>query len=91
MRVCDMILIYHHPPRLSRQICRTHLNRRLFTQTTIAMGISNYASPDGEFRRKDSSFRNWISSSGPFPPEKDRYHLFVSWACPWGTVPERQL
>ena len=42
-------------------------------------------SQDGEFRRKPSSFRNWISSEAGarFPPEAGRYHLFVSYACPW--------
>jgi glutathionyl-hydroquinone reductase len=48
------------------------------------MGISNYASADGQFRRKPSSFRNHIQVGGQYPPERDRYHLYVSWACPWG-------
>lgn len=51
------------------------------------MGISNYAEKDGEFRRKDSAFRNHIEVGGKYPPEKGRYHLYVSWACPWGTPP----
>ncbi len=46
---------------------------------------------DGEFRRQDSRFRNWLSkdgSAGPtgeggFTAEKGRYHLYVSLACPW--------
>ena len=25
-----------------------------------------------------------IISQEDFPPEKDRYHLYVSYACPWG-------
>ncbi|GJN80257.1 hypothetical protein PLIIFM63780_003782 [Purpureocillium lilacinum] len=39
----------------------------------------------GEFKRQVSSFRNWISreSGAQFPPEKGRYHLYVSYACPW--------
>jgi putative glutathione S-transferase len=41
--------------------------------------------PSGEFKRQQSSFRNWISSEpgAQFPPEKGRYHLYVSYACPW--------
>jgi putative glutathione S-transferase len=31
----------------------------------------------------DSIFRNWIKPDSEFPPEKDRYHLYISWACPW--------
>ncbi|KAE8375572.1 ubiquitin-activating enzyme E1 [Aspergillus bertholletiae] len=39
----------------------------------------------GEFKRQVSSFRNWISREpgAEFPPEKGRYHLYVSYACPW--------
>jgi len=39
----------------------------------------------GEFKRQTSSFRNWISKDpgAEFPAEKDRYHLYVSYACPW--------
>ena len=42
----------------------------------------------GEFKRGQSAFRNFISreSGAQFPPEKDRYHLYVSYACPWGTL-----
>lgn len=46
---------------------------------------------DGHFKRVESGFRNWItadgeqgpSGDGGFPAEKDRYHLYVSYACPW--------
>ncbi|EMR61380.1 putative glutathione s-transferase gst3 protein [Eutypa lata UCREL1] len=39
----------------------------------------------GNFKRPDSSFRNWVSAEpgARFPPEKGRYHLYVSYACPW--------
>ena len=41
-------------------------------------------SKDGKFKRVDAGFRNWISKSDArFKPEKDRYHLYISWACPW--------
>lgn len=40
---------------------------------------------DGKFRRKESSFRNWVKADGstPHAPESGRYHLYVSYACPW--------
>ncbi|CAA7267281.1 unnamed protein product [Cyclocybe aegerita] len=41
--------------------------------------------PDGTFKRLDASFRNSIQKGGEFEPEKDRYHLYVSYACPWAT------
>src|SRR5205814_303425 len=59
-------------------------NTRLIS-TIIKMGISDYSSADGEFRRKPTTFRNHIQVGGKYPPEKDRYLLYVSWACPWGT------
>jgi putative glutathione S-transferase len=50
---------------------------------------------DGEFHRQQSRFRSWVSAdgSGEFPAEPDRYHLYVSWACPWAhrTVIGRRL
>ncbi|KAF3918023.1 hypothetical protein ABW21_db0203753 [Orbilia brochopaga] len=54
---------------------------------TDASKITDWASKDGEFRRQVSSFRDQISSApdAKFQPEKDRYHLYVSYACPWAT------
>ncbi|QFS98401.1 Glutathionyl-hydroquinone reductase YqjG [Labrenzia sp. THAF191b] len=48
-------------------------------------------STGGRFVRKDAAFRNWITADGTagptgnggFKAEADRYHLFVSFACPW--------
>ncbi|KAH8798692.1 glutathione S-transferase [Flagelloscypha sp. PMI_526] len=40
---------------------------------------------DGSFLRQASSFRNWIKKGGEFAPERDRYHLYVSYGCPWAT------
>jgi putative glutathione S-transferase len=37
------------------------------------------------FNRPPSRFRDWVSADGStdFPAEAGRYHLYVSWACPW--------
>ena len=45
----------------------------------------------GKFERSEASFRNWItadgspgpSGEGGFAAESGRYHLYVSYACPW--------
>jgi glutathionyl-hydroquinone reductase len=41
----------------------------------------------GEFKRQTSEFRDWISSEAgaKYPPEKGRYHLYISYACPWAS------
>jgi len=41
------------------------------------------SSTGGQFVRPDARFRSWISPGEDFPPESGRYHLYVSWACPW--------
>jgi hypothetical protein len=55
----------------------------------VTSTITDWVKPgdkSGEFKRQVSSFRNWISSdpNAEFPAEKGRYHLYVSYACPWG-------
>ncbi|WP_273726630.1 glutathione S-transferase family protein [Brucella gallinifaecis] len=48
-------------------------------------------STQGRFERSKSQFRNWVTkdgSAGPtgkggFKAEAGRYHLYVSYACPW--------
>ncbi len=37
----------------------------------------------GAFLRKPTTFRNFVAPGGEFPPEAGRYHLYVSYACPW--------
>jgi glutathionyl-hydroquinone reductase len=45
----------------------------------------------GQFKRSESQFRNWVTSDGSagpsgkagFKAEAGRYHLYVSYACPW--------
>src|SRR6266581_8095329 len=41
----------------------------------------------GEFQRQEDAFREWISNDGstPFAAAADRYHLYVSLACPWAS------
>lgn len=48
-------------------------------------------STGGAFKRTNAKFRNWItadgaagpSGEGGFPARSGRYHLYVSYACPW--------
>ena len=51
----------------------------------------NTKSNQGRFKRKNAQFRNWItkdgsagsSGGGGFKAVPGRYHLYVSFACPW--------
>ncbi|MGD9897443.1 MAG: glutathione S-transferase family protein [Candidatus Methylacidiphilaceae bacterium] len=42
-------------------------------------------STEGAFVRQDDAIRGWVSADGNsgFPAEAGRYHLYISWACPW--------
>ncbi|KAI8375581.1 extracellular matrix protein 4 [Blakeslea trispora] len=55
------------------------------TSNNNKSNILNWASKDGEFRRQQSVFRDCIEANpnAKFAAEPDRYHLYISWACPW--------
>lgn len=61
-----------------------------WVQTDVRQGKEN---AKGEFLRKPVTFRNQVEPGGTFPPEAQRYHLYVSFACPWAhrTLIMRQL
>lgn len=54
-------------------------------------GDDGYADGDGSFNRWETDFRDWITPDGSSGPdgqdavkaEPDRFHLYVSYACPW--------
>ncbi|CAE6446320.1 unnamed protein product [Rhizoctonia solani] len=78
--------------RLPRTVLRINPNLLRLTVTARTMSqdkseaqkdITKWASTDGHFRRQVSSFRDVIEKGGKFEPEKGRYHIFVSYACPW--------
>jgi len=55
-------------------------------QSTDAEALpSKLFNEKGELQRPASQFRNWISreQGARFPPERGRYHIYVSYACPW--------
>lgn len=37
----------------------------------------------GHFKRKATSFHDWVGQHPEHPAEAGRYHLYVAWACPW--------
>ena len=46
-------------------------------------GAWTEAFDEGKFVRKTSEFRDFISKDGTFDVESERYHLYISHACPW--------
>lgn len=69
------------------------------TPPTMSVTAWSNPKGDGSFKRQVSAFRDHIEKDGKFPPEKGRfstmrsarcrvlipgrYHLYVSYACPW--------
>jgi putative glutathione S-transferase len=52
---------------------------------TISAQFPQEQSSEGEFIRQEDAFREWVTADGSsgYPAAKGRYHLYVSWACPW--------
>lgn len=46
---------------------------------------AEYSDNEGKFVRQNTKFRDMLSVTGEYTIEKDRYHLYVSYACPWAT------
>ncbi len=55
----------------------------------------NEQTAQGEFKRQEDAFRGWVTEDGrsEYPEARNRYHLYVSWACPWAhrTIIVRKL
>lgn len=58
-------------------------------KTTVIMARTalDEMSDTGAFKRSPSTFRNFISrdQTSEFPAEAGRYHLYISYACPWAS------
>ncbi|MBH0191015.1 MAG: glutathione S-transferase family protein [Nitrospira sp.] len=61
----------------------------------IRAQFPNEQSLAGEFTRQADAFRERVTADGSsgYPAEAGRYHLYVSWACPWAhrTIIVRKL
>ena len=60
------------PTRFARAASSTIITAQVKARTAL-----DEAGTKGEFLRKDSAWRNWVSREpqAKFQPEKDRYHL----------------
>ena len=59
------------------------------------MDFQDEQNEEGEFVRQEDPFRNWVRRDGStdYQAEENRYHLYVSLACPWAhrTIIGRKL
>lgn len=54
------------------------------TKRTAHSALDEVANDNsGKFVRTDSTHRHHIVKGGTYEPESGRYHLYVSYACPW--------
>ncbi|XP_023156577.1 glutathionyl-hydroquinone reductase YqjG [Zea mays] len=51
----------------------------------IARSALDEVTYTGDFDRSPSTFRSSVSRDGRFPTVAGRYHLYVSYACPWAS------
>lgn len=63
--------------------------------TEETLDVDHETTDSGRFRRQDSAFREWVTAAGDrgYRAEPGRYHLYVSYACPWAhrTIIVRKL
>ena len=74
------------PPILFRAYQSDYFIQRMSTFSTLKIAHDALAETNikGSFVRTASGFREIISNDHPeFKPEFDRYHLYISLACPW--------
>ncbi len=62
---------------------------------TVEAQFPNEQTIEGAFARQADAFRGWVTEDGSsgYPAVHGRYHLYVSWACPWAhrTIIARRL
>ena len=68
----------------SRSFTRSSTTHRSLSSIATARTALEESGVKGEFQRRDAAWRSWIGDNdSDFPPAKDRYHLYVAYACPW--------
>lgn len=82
-----MIATKHPYTAGSSQNIRTSIQACVNTSMSPSKSALDEMSNDGAFKRTESTFRNFISRdpSAEFPAVADRYHLYISYACPWAS------
>ncbi|CAN9430012.1 unnamed protein product [Alternaria alternata] len=73
------------PSTCGRQLLASRYSLKKIAKMSPSSTSHDFAEKDGQFRRKPSAFRSFISSdpNSEFPAEKDRYALYIHMGCPW--------
>ena len=73
-----------NPLLSSRSITRRNMSSLPLTGTKRAHDALAETDASGKFVRSAAGFREVISKThSVFQPEKDRYHLYIAYGCPW--------
>ena len=66
-------------------VCHVNFRVWFFISSKMARSGVDETSESGAFVRTASTFRNFVSQDpdSQFPAESGRYHLYISYACPW--------
>ncbi len=61
------------------------MGRNMLVDGEWRTDVESPTDEDGEYRRVESGFRDWIRAApdARFTPDDRRYHLYVSRSCPW--------
>ena len=75
---------YHlHLSQISKQHKKMSALVQSVTGTSDSDGKGSGMNPKGAFVRGVSTCRNVLDPAGAYPPEPNRYHLYVGVNCPW--------
>jgi glutathionyl-hydroquinone reductase len=77
--------LFTHPasPKPNTKFIRIIYTKIAAMSVSKAHTAVDETSGDGKFRRTEAGFRNKIDLTGEYAAGLDRYHLYISYACPW--------
>ncbi|CAD6228378.1 unnamed protein product [Miscanthus lutarioriparius] len=81
----SLLLTHRHRLLAARTLSVSAAAGSSSTPVKMARSALDEVTDTGAFDRSPSTFRSSISRDGRFPAVAGRYHLYVSYACPWAS------
>ncbi|KAJ4732281.1 Glutathione S-transferase family protein [Rhynchospora pubera] len=80
-------MLFTSPVSASRLVFSCSFSSSSSSSIKMARSALDEMTTSGAFNRTPSTFRNLISKdkASQFPAESGRYHLYISYACPWAS------